>query len=405
MSSSPPSTIFFLRHGARLDQINPEWRLTSPTPYDPPLTAKGISQARQTGLAIKQSLLPSSSRRRIIIHTSPFLRCIQTALTLASSLEDKVLLRIDTWLGEWLTPDYYMDINPPPPGRQLTSSALGALAGRRLEGSVAVDWMWDSLKLGDGGEYGEEWGSMHERFVRGLSQLLQFYCQQDMNGDETVVILVTHGAGCNALLGALTKKPVLTDIPISSLSMAVLRPSTPSSINSTSPQFEYDLLLQAETQHLSSSSPAISSNTSSSSLPSRSREASPPPLRSPIISDKRVLEYHPVRSRTSSYPTMVAHSGYSNSVYRHPSLKLRPSSGLFGGSSNGDSPRIGLWTQTSSSTAVSDEEEEDEDEFLSVELGARRKRAVGLWKSWAGEQDRTADMGGSGGGERRVREA
>ena len=86
MSSSPPSTIFFLRHGARLDQINSEWRFTSPTPYDPPLTANGISQARQTGLAIKSSLHPSSSRRRIIVHTSPFLTmysdCVDTCFVI-----------------------------------------------------------------------------------------------------------------------------------------------------------------------------------------------------------------------------------------------------------------------------------------------------------------------------------
>ncbi len=395
MSSSPPSTIFFLRHGARLDQFNREWHLTSPTPYDPPLTAKGTSQARQTGVAIKSFLPISSSRRRIIIHTSPYLRCIQTALTLASSLEEKVLFRIDAWLGEWLTPDYFMDIDPPPPGRQLSASALGALAGRRFEGSIIVDWMWDSLKLGDGGEYGEQWVSMHERFDRGISKLLQFYQQDDMNGDETVVILVTHGAGCNALLGAFTRKPVLTDIPISSLSMAVLRPTTPTSMGSTSSQFEYDLLLQAGTQHLSSSSlPAISSTTFPSSTSSHSRETSSASLRSPIINDKRILEYHPVRSRSAS-STIARPSGFSEPVHRHPSLKLRTTSGLFGGSKS-DPPRTGLWTPTSPSIAVSDEEEDEDEDLLPAELGARRKRAAGLWRSWAGEQNRTASMDGGG---------
>ena len=214
---SPPSTIFFLRHGSRLDQHNAEWHLTSPTPYDPPLTAKGISQAHQTGLAIKRALPPPPpilpAKRRIILHTSPYLRCVQTALTLAGALDEKVLLRIDAWLGEWLTPDYYTDIDPPPPSRQLCAAAVASLRGQRKEG-LEVDWGWDSLALGSGGEYGEESGSMHNRFNKGLMKLLQFY-EHDQhprtekkngvrNGDptegggvgtETVLILVYAWSG------------------------------------------------------------------------------------------------------------------------------------------------------------------------------------------------------------------
>src|SRR5579862_4419789 len=138
-ASSPPSTIFFLRHGARLDQFDLDWHLTSPTPYDPPLTTKGVQQAKQTGLAISSHLAPDI--KHVILHTSPFLRCVQTSLALASSIKERVTLRIDAWLGEWLTPDYYVDIDPPPPSRQLCSTALGSLAGRP---EVTVDWTWDS---------------------------------------------------------------------------------------------------------------------------------------------------------------------------------------------------------------------------------------------------------------------
>ena len=41
-----------------------------------------------------------------------------------------------------------------------------------------------------------------------------------------------------------------------------------------------------------------------------------------------------------------------------------------------------MWTPTNSSVAMSESEDED----VEVGTGARRKRAVGLWKSWAGEQ-------------------
>src|SRR5271154_1584523 len=52
-SQSPPSTIFFLRHGSRLDQHDAQWHLTSPTPYDPPPPPKGLSQPHQTGPPIR----------------------------------------------------------------------------------------------------------------------------------------------------------------------------------------------------------------------------------------------------------------------------------------------------------------------------------------------------------------
>ena len=71
---------------------------------------------------------------------------------------------------------------------------------------------------------------------------------------------------------------------------------------------------------------------------------------------------------------------------RHPSLHLLTSSGLFGGASpKSESPRTGLWTPTSPASAVSDDEDE-----VPVEVGgvvSRRKRAVGLWRSWAGDQN------------------
>jgi hypothetical protein len=37
---------------------------------------------------------------------------------------------------------------------------------------------------------------------------------------ETVVIMVSHGAGCNALIGAITHQPVLMDVGIASITMA-----------------------------------------------------------------------------------------------------------------------------------------------------------------------------------------
>ncbi|ATY64448.1 phosphoglycerate mutase [Cordyceps militaris] len=374
---APPSHIFVVRHGNRLDAADKKWHLTSPTPYDPPLTYSGLQQARQVGNYIsgileqvkleheaKNEGNPGFKRRRfrVVIHTSPFLRCVQTSVGISSGLAQlpaesiynpsdiivpphaakgqtnklkTAVLRIDSFLGEWLSPEYFEMITPPPgpalmlggakaellrredysyysfaepppppqptqklwqspklrpvdapqsPADDNGSPILGAAslaaalpgtagpkkgyvpprpsppvpgAGSIPEGIVAhardtcvsVDFQWDSMRepldFGDGGQLGEEWISMHKRFRKGLRKIVNWYASTDnaaemvttMNSDgddhtldatddeeiETVLILVSHGAGCNALMGAITHQPVLMDVSIASVTMAQRR--------------------------------------------------------------------------------------------------------------------------------------------------------------------------------------
>ena len=113
-----------------------------------------------------------------------------------------------------------------------------------------VDYQWDSMReplsWGDGGEYGEEWGPMHKRFRKGLKHMIEWYdehgamriadeqlavsggsiqegTEEDDSDADIALVLVTHAAGCNALVGALTDQPVLLDVGTASLTMAVRR--------------------------------------------------------------------------------------------------------------------------------------------------------------------------------------
>ena len=172
---------------------------------------------------------------------------------------------------------------------------------------VKVDNLWDSLRppleWGSGGEYGEEWSAMHKRFRKGLQEMISWYrshddsetlkpirdesseCRNsssedledsDDNDTDTVLILVTHGAGCNALIGALTSQPVLLDVGMASLTMAVRksvaykRVSSPQSENvPASPSRrrrslidpgiseDYEVKLTASTEHLRAGSPFL----------------------------------------------------------------------------------------------------------------------------------------------------
>ncbi|KAL3421105.1 phosphoglycerate mutase [Phlyctema vagabunda] len=488
----PPAVVIVVRHGARLDAADKQWHLTSPTPYDPPLTYGGWTQSKALGSRIaailrsretddeivgSDSTDDSENRRKrrhkVVIHSSPFLRCVQTSVAISAGLAQnpgyahvhtpssvrstprsstpsqlhsspklrptintdsprlapihepspsktngktieqhdsikKSTVRVDAFLGEWLSPDYFELITPPPssimmvagakadllrredtstlmsmsvsknvnqgfpggwqspvtlskpdedsslptlsslahalPKRDRTSSlsSVGSGSSRHsgnkisstINGAVLaehgiyqppipnysisssdpippgyvahardscvdVDYQWDSMRdpqnWGNGGEYGEEWSSMHKRFRKGLQQMIQWYSfsdepaklatkspqfpsryKEDVDDEDTdlVLVLVTHGAGCNALIGALTAQPVLLDVGMSSLTMAVRKPvgidnisptSTPrqhsrASSRNLSISEEYDVKLIANTEHLRSQSSTPSSS-------------------------------------------------------------------------------------------------------------------------------------------------
>lgn len=163
---------------------------------------------------------------------------------------------------------------------------VGYVAHAR-EACVEVDYQWDSMRApqdwGNGGEYGEEWSSMHKRFRKGLQKMISWYRihresahqagghqrllhphneEDDDENTDTVLVLVTHGAGCNALIGALTNQPVLLDVGMASLTMAVHKDDEPTTNGNLSPlsparhhidrplSTEYSVLLKASTEHL-----------------------------------------------------------------------------------------------------------------------------------------------------------
>lgn len=452
---APPACVFVVRHGHRLDAADKQWHLTSPTPYDPPLTYTGWTQSRTTGEHIaailynraqehdtsQSSHKPRQKKRfRVVIHTSPFLRCIQTSIAISAGLGTRpslladakrvlsplqmsqtyqgsdstankprrsrsvgrrVVLRIDAFLGEWLSPTYFELITPPPGSVMMLASAKASLlkpenyhsyphiqtrahsnsvlqqkssehlwesAGARhgpsplsaasvsavgggptstpletmsgmkkalprvdsrqatdecqpngrttldaeteaydppvpsfsisknaaipegyvnhaKDACVIVDYQWDSMRppydWGDGGELPEEWSEMHKRFSKGLQKMIDWYTAEpdpatavtseairsnganatggkledgnDEDEVETVVILVSHGAGCNAMIGAIEHKPALMDVALSSITLATLKPanSLPTGNNgSTRIHHKYDLRMRANVEHL-----------------------------------------------------------------------------------------------------------------------------------------------------------
>lgn len=244
---------------------------------------------------------------------------------------------------------------------------------------VDVDFQWDSMRepqeWGNGGEYGEEWSSMHKRFRKGLQNMIMWYRTHDLpktpsgspelqpqdqigngsnndNDNDTVLILVTHGAGCNALIGALTNQPVLLDVGMASLTLAVRKEvgnrdslSEDDSRRKSSIDLgisdDYDVRLTASTEHLRAGSNPLA-------VPQLQGQS--PRTNSPVLSAYR-NRYHSVG--TNPGPTMDRGMSLGEPALGSVS-RSRSSGGSQRNLSNGK-PVSGLWSRPTNVAVEEDE--------------------------------------------------
>ena len=81
----PPNrhqNVVVMRHGDRLDNFQHSWVSTAARPWDPPLSELGQTRAFSTGREPRNNLNFPIHR----VFVSPFLRCVQTAVEVISSL-------------------------------------------------------------------------------------------------------------------------------------------------------------------------------------------------------------------------------------------------------------------------------------------------------------------------------
>lgn len=88
-----PGAIWFCRHGNRLDFVEPEW-----SGDDPPLSADGVIQAKETALRLKGEGINQ-------IFASPFLRTVETAHHIATELGLEI--KIEYGVAEWFNPEWF----------------------------------------------------------------------------------------------------------------------------------------------------------------------------------------------------------------------------------------------------------------------------------------------------------
>lgn len=515
---------------------------------------------------------------RIIIHTSPFLRCVQTAIAISSGINQnytdleslhvsrlpaspnsnstpaipesvtspvsgthsknnpRSLLRVDACLGEWLNPEYFESIIPPPKSERMVANAKTELLrhdesiipaadkqatptvrhfpggwsssipsqekeelkneaestptstnsgqnsgqrnragsydslkaihtpwGRRMlkvntdipavpdsaysppipsyaispsnpipdgyvtharDACVLVDYQWDSMRepqnWGSGGEYGDEWSTMLTRFSNSIERMISWYQSDDaltapthrrtrsqlqfLGQDEvddsnvdTILIIVTHGAGCNALIGALSGQPALVNVATASLTLAVHKDCMKEALpvrgqankydtrSKASGPEDYSLVEVASTDHLR---PGTSPSTS---IRSPTTSSIPPPS-IPSYRHRSTISSGPILLSPSLRPGMGLHS------WTTP----RASSGLWGsvsgnrGTADDLVPNFGSPVSPPSSSLSKmdgpsvNPGQTSEESTSSEQLPQRTPSQRGLWRSAPLNEERSA---------------
>ncbi|KAI0374213.1 PGAM-domain-containing protein [Pilatotrama ljubarskyi] len=174
-------TIYIARHGYRMNWVTSEWHSVTGLPRDPPLAAFGLTQAQE--LADYFLSLPEDLRPTIIL-SSPYYRCLQTAVPSAQKLG--LPLYVEHGLSEWYS--------PVSPGTGLHPRPASATELRTY--FPEIDDSWKSIYYPS--RKGEDVPEVHDR-VNGLLRALVPCIERKYSGKHKRILLVSHAATVIAL--------------------------------------------------------------------------------------------------------------------------------------------------------------------------------------------------------------
>lgn len=210
--------------------------------FDPPLNEVLASNEMESSFKkIATNVLGNHKADKIMIHSSPYNRCIQTSELLLNRLknckqvDNKTVtkLRVDQGLSEWLNENYNLKYLPPNDDGYSMINNVNAYLNQSinendLKGDFSLktrnqlrdvkDPLWSYNQLGHCGEYGESASNFTRRCFYYLINLLQFYyTRQNTEADKhTVVFIISHGAVISTLLQILLGRSVFNEIPLCS---------------------------------------------------------------------------------------------------------------------------------------------------------------------------------------------
>lgn len=170
-----PRFLYICRHGQRIDALQPRWYEPNGNRHDPYLSEQGVRQAQALGVRLRQERIDH-------IFSSPFLRALQTAHSIAEMLERTY--SVDAGLGEWHNRS--MMSSPP---------RLPTLRERQPD--------FPLLHL----EHRSEWWPNYPESADEVRKRYQHTAQSLLSRYEGHLLLVGHGKLVTSLSSALTGLP------------------------------------------------------------------------------------------------------------------------------------------------------------------------------------------------------
>lgn len=186
------SRVFVARHAERAafargvpSGWDAEWGKTNSRCWDDPLTAAGIQQAEELARQLPDDL-------RAVI-SSPFLRCLQTAMVVAAAKKLKTVF-VDYGLSEWMKQEWFGHNDRAPSDVMLPLRELQAIADTANGGAIV-------LALQQPAMYNEwtEWEQDEDTRPQALVQYILTHAQEL---DRT--LLVSHGGVVHRTAQVLT---------------------------------------------------------------------------------------------------------------------------------------------------------------------------------------------------------
>lgn len=178
--------VYLMRHGERLDYVDPNWRLNNEQYYDPPLSDEGLDMSKQITAKLN---LKSLNIQHII--SSPFYRTIQTAYSIARDLS------IDE-----ITISYGMS--------ELISENSGIVSKPSIDINQQIIHFKD-LKFLTHGEgnlptFPESFNHSTERYANTIYTLANLYWPKNL-------LIVTHAFALRSACEIFSSLPIEGDIP------------------------------------------------------------------------------------------------------------------------------------------------------------------------------------------------
>lgn len=109
--SSTKRHVWLIRHGERADLADKAWVADGGRNYDPPLTRLGVLTAYVTGKTLSRMRTPGAVPQLVV--TSPFLRCMQTAVQIARTCNGCPVL-VEPGLCEFVSSELFNGVFPGP---------------------------------------------------------------------------------------------------------------------------------------------------------------------------------------------------------------------------------------------------------------------------------------------------